>query len=173
MLGIYLMPLLLHASWVEQYQKGEYPKASSFVYAMTQVDAETKEYAKIAQKEAIADIATQLYSQVSSDQSLVDQVVNDERSQSFSKNIHIVSDIPIHGAVKEREALEGRRYYLLLSLDKKSAGPIYKQEAERLCDAIERAYKDYLKEKSLQEKERLLNLISRDYRNYEKYALVA
>lgn len=173
MLGIYLMPLLLNASWVEQYQKGEYPKSSSFVYAMTQVDVNTKEYAKIAQKEAIADIATQIYSQVSSDQSLIDEVVNDERSQSFSKNIHIISDIPIHGAIKEQETLQDHRYYLLLSLDMHTAGPVYKREAQRLSGAIDKAYKDCLNEKSLHEKERLLNLIARDFANYEKYALVA
>lgn len=170
---IFLLPLLLNASWVEQYQKGEYPKAASFLYAMVQEDADTDAYLAKAQEGAMADIARQIYSEVSSEQSMVDKLIDDERSEDYRVDIHVISAIPVHGASKVEERTDGRSYYLLLALDKQSAGRIYAAEAKRLAQRIDSAYKDYQNTKSLEEKERLLGGMSSDLANYETYALVA
>lgn len=165
--------LVVNASWVKEYQHGMYIKEDNKIYAMTQNKTSHKKYKKIAFEEAIADISNQLFSQVKSEQFLDKQLSSDEFSQNFKQKIYIVSNLPIHGAIKEQEKVIDDKYFLLMSFDKKKVAHIYKEKANELAKELDVILVDYKKQNSLSSKEIILNSLSKRLENYEKYSLIA
>ena len=164
---------VVNASWIEEYQQGLYHKQPSKIYAMMQKETLKDGYKNIAFEEALSDISSQLYSQVTSEKFLNKKVVDDEFTQNFKQNIYIVSSLPIHEAKKEQEKVQDGKYYLLLSFDKKTVAPIYKAKANELSTELNSILKDYKNQKDISTKESILNTLNKKLANYEKYSLVA
>ncbi|MEA3554045.1 MAG: DUF4384 domain-containing protein, partial [Campylobacterota bacterium] len=154
-------------------QQGLYDKQSTKIYAMVHNDTDNKKYKTIAFEEAMSDISNQLFSQVSSEQFLDKQLSDDEFSQNFKHKIYIVSNLPIHGVIKEQEKVIDDKYYLLMSFDKKSVSHIYKDKANELAKELDIVLEDYKKQNNLSTKEIILNTLSKKLESYEKYSLIA
>ncbi len=165
--------LFLNASWIKEDQQGMYIKDDNKIYALVQQKVSNDKYEKAALNEALADISTQLFSEVVSVQFLDKRLLKDEFTQNFKQKIFIISDLPIHGATKENQGIEDETYYLLMSFDKKDAAPIYKIRANELANELDTIWEDYTKQTNLSLKEKILNSLNKKMENYEKYSLVA
>jgi len=165
--------LFLNASWIKEYQLGMYIKDDNKIYALVQQKISNDKYKKAALNEALADISTQLFSEVVSVQFLDKRLLKDEFTQNFKQKIFIISDLPIHGATKENELIEDGTYYLLLSFDKKDTASIYKIRANELAKELDTIFEDYKKQTRIGVKENILNSLHSKMENYEKYSLVS
>jgi 5-carboxymethyl-2-hydroxymuconate isomerase len=171
---LYLITFIsLSASWLDAYRYGTYLKDKDKIYSLVEIDQNRSNYKQIAFKEAISDISKQLHSHVSSEEFLQTAIKNDDLNEEFTQKIHVISNLPIHGAIKEREKFENSKYFLLLSFDKKATKDIYITKTNELSQQIDNLYKEYVKESNLNTKIKLLNLIEQNYDNYEKYSLIA
>jgi len=162
----------LYADFIDDYYHGKYNEKNK-LYALSGISVSETNYKEKAHSELRADIASQIYSRVSTLSKLQSSDVNGAYESSFNfKATSTTKDIPLYHISYIKQSIKGDMYYVLAVFDFSKSELTYITRSKELSRDIDRLYDAYKKEKKIYQKEKLLKQAIVAYNNLKKHQMV-
>ncbi len=164
--------ITLSADFVDDYYHGKYHSKNK-LYALSSISVNETKYKEKVRAELHSDIASQIYSRISTSSKLHSSDVDGVYKKSFEhRATSNTQDIPLYHISYIKESIKNEMYYALAVFDFSKSKPSYISRSKELSRDVNRLYDAYKKEEKLYQKEKLLKQAISTYENLQKHQIV-
>lgn len=165
-----LLPLLLQASWVEDFRQGRFTPESGSYYALTTESVtDTADVRKLAIERGVQDLSRQLHAAVLSRAAEAEH----NGSAQLEHALLVTAVMPVLTQRILEETTQGEALHLLTVLSQRDALPAYRNRAETLAQQVGDAMHDAEAAHSKTLKRYYLRQAQKALANYHRYVAVA